>query len=246
VGDDIPNLGICALCRNTRQLRQSHIVPEFAYKPIYDEKHRLISFSPLDIDAKRYEQKGLRHRLLCDDCEGYLNTNFEDPFKRYWIDQNPLGRHAEQEAIILDDADYAQFKLFHLSVLWRASVCKLAPFSSVALGPHEEWIRQMLLAKDPGPAWTYPIMCVAIVGDDGVTQRNFFASPLPSRLSGHRGYTFTFCGCQWLYLVSSHRLVDVEGLTLGDDGRLPVLRKDVGSIFRRYHRGVRKVAGLSK
>src|SRR4051794_18890200 len=116
------NLGTCALCENTRPLRLSHIVPEFAYKPIYDKKHRLISFSPLDVDAKWYEQKGLRDRLLCDDCEGYFNTNFEHPFKQYWIDKNPLGRHAGQEVIVLDDVDYPRFKLFHLSVLWRASV----------------------------------------------------------------------------------------------------------------------------
>jgi hypothetical protein len=45
-----------------------------------------------------------------------------------------------------------------LSVLWRASVAAGRPFQEVSLGPHEESIRQMLLAEDVGNPEHYPIV----------------------------------------------------------------------------------------
>jgi len=51
--------------------------------------------------------------------------------------------------------DYAPFKLFQLSTLWCAAVAKGEFFSRVALGPHGETVRQMLLGGDPGEPWQY-------------------------------------------------------------------------------------------
>ncbi len=60
--------------------------------------------------------------------------------------------------------DYATFKLFHLSVLFRASVSSLSTFQEVNLGAlHEERIRQMLLNEDPGKDWEYPILGFAVL-----------------------------------------------------------------------------------
>src|SRR3546814_6453061 len=52
--------------------------------------------------------------------------------------------------------DYAQFKLFLLSLLWRAGVAKGRYFERVTLGPHEERLRAMLHDGDPGPFDLYP------------------------------------------------------------------------------------------
>jgi hypothetical protein len=50
----------------------------------------------------------------------------------------------------INGLDYAMFKLFHLSVLWRAGVSTREEFRNVKLGSHEDVIRQMLLRDDPG------------------------------------------------------------------------------------------------
>jgi hypothetical protein len=67
--------GRCALCQQDRELCASHIIPEFFYKPVYDEKHRFYTFStdPAD-EVEGPEQKGLREHLLCKDCEGKLSA----------------------------------------------------------------------------------------------------------------------------------------------------------------------------
>lgn len=50
----------CAICKDNSDLKNSHIIPEFFYKPLYDEKHR-INVIPLSQEQKRkYKQKGHR------------------------------------------------------------------------------------------------------------------------------------------------------------------------------------------
>ena len=58
---------------------------------------------------------------------------------------------------------YDQLKLFVLSVLWRASVSGQPYFAKVRLGPHEEPIRQALLAGDPGDERFYSVTLACFV-----------------------------------------------------------------------------------
>jgi hypothetical protein len=224
--------GICALCHNEGELCASHIVPEFVFAEMYDEKHRFIAASPAGPTILQRPQKAWREYLLCAGCERHLNENFEAPFKRYWLDGGALSRLATQPLIVLDDVDYASFKLFHLSVLWRASVCTLNDFRTVRLGPHEDAIRRMILEKDPGPSWKYPVICFGIVHENQV-QHNLSSDPLAVKLYGQRGFTFRFCGCQWIYLVASHPAWELEGKHLTEDGRMPVLAVPLREIVAR-------------
>jgi hypothetical protein len=120
---------------------------------------------------------------------------------------------------VLDGFDYASFKLFHLSVLFRAHVSRSCPFAD--LGPHAEIIRQMILNRDPGPAWRYPVICKAIEFE-GAPMDEFVAIGLPVRLDGTRGFMSVFLGVEWLCFVCSHRTTKIERLALRDDGSLPI------------------------
>src|SRR5205809_2236864 len=65
----------CALCRQERPLRKSHVIPEFMFKPLYDEKHRFWSVTNVLSKQNRLFQKGLREKLLCDACEQRLSEH---------------------------------------------------------------------------------------------------------------------------------------------------------------------------
>jgi hypothetical protein len=136
----------CRLCTTSQELCRSHILPEFLYQPLYDEKHR---FSILGLEGERYAQRGLTEKLLCHHCEQHLTR-----YKKYAAEimSGRLGHRFHQRGayIIIEGVDYTRFKLFQLSVLWRASVSKLEFFKLVSLGPHEERLRQMLVGSDPG------------------------------------------------------------------------------------------------
>lgn len=212
-------LGECALCRQQRKLCHSHIVPEFAYKGIYDEKHKLVTFHPASPDKIQSKQKGLREYLLCIECEQFINDEYEKPFKALWVDNDALAIVEHKREAILRDVDYRCFKLFHLSVLFRADAAKW-----VDLGPHRETIREMLLQGEAGPAWKYPIICQAIEFE-GKIMEEFVTSAFEIRLGGHRGYMLVFLGVEWVYFVSSHRCTPIEQRALKEDGSLPIARR---------------------
>src|SRR5574337_198522 len=135
---------LCRLCKEEKDLKCSHIIPEFLYKPLYDAKHRAVSLSEIEIGQrrnfgkKRLIQKGLRERLLCSECEQLLNNRYEKYFKALWFDQGALPSTIESGVTFeLHGLDYHKFKLFHLSVLFRAGVSSLPQFSQVKLGAHE-------------------------------------------------------------------------------------------------------------
>ncbi len=214
----------CALCQATAKLCQSHIIPEFCYKPIYDAKHRAVVVNPRDPSDQRYAQKGVRSELLCQRCEGLINDRYEKPFKAYWYDGDALAPYrAGEEVGYLINTDYSSFKLFHLSVLFRASVSDHPNFREVDLGPHEDRIRQMLLNQDPGEEWRYSIRCQAVAGPGGEVWDQLVGLGRRIKEDGHWGYHFTFAGAQWIYLVSSHPSL-IEGIHLTRHGRLPVVK----------------------
>lgn len=63
--------GECRLCGRHRKLHQSHIIPEGAYRPIYDEESRAIAIHSKNAKRRKIQQ-GLKERLLCDVCENIL------------------------------------------------------------------------------------------------------------------------------------------------------------------------------
>lgn len=226
----------CRLCGATAALQKSHIVPEFAYGPIYDEKHKLIAFDALNPEKRWKVQKGLREPLLCRDCEQLLNDRYERTFKDLWFDQRPLAVLESRDQAILAIPDPARFKLFHLSVLLRADLAKDGEWSEVALGErHRSRLTEMVLSEDPGAPHEYPIVCVAIrrTQADPTIWWDLVGPPIPGRMDGMRFYQFTFGGCGWLYYVASHRLPLVETVALRPDGMLPVVKRD-WLAFKRY------------
>jgi len=68
-------MAICRLCLHESELRNSHIIPEFVYKPIYDEKHRFDVIARAKEIRNDEKQKGLREHLLCQSCETKLSQH---------------------------------------------------------------------------------------------------------------------------------------------------------------------------
>jgi len=195
----------CKLCLQPRELRQSHIIPEFLFAPGYDEKHRLLEIRA-DSPSHRRPQKGWRERLLCSTCEGFINDNFERPISRIWSQLIPESIPASHDRLGLVNVPYAPFKLFHLSILWRASVATGRAWEPVRLGQrHEERLRAMLLAQDPGPPLSYPFLGNVMTGPASRDVALGTAmAPTSGRFGGARVYMFIYGGCSWHFIVSAH------------------------------------------
>jgi hypothetical protein len=155
--------GICKLCGKPSELQNSHIIPEFFYKLIYDSKPKGFRIIPADPSEKiGFEQQGIREHLLCKDCDNRRLGQWEDYVKRAFIDGKIVdGKRPQaakmQDCIVLQNLDYKKFKLFLLSLLWRMSIAQHDFFANVNLGQqHEKKIRKALLDEDPLRPEDYP------------------------------------------------------------------------------------------
>jgi hypothetical protein len=124
----------CALCLQPLELQRSHIIPEFLYESLYDDKHRLQVLSVLPDEPNWREQRGLRERLLCADCEGRL-SKWERYASLVLKGGLPITYRREGNVVFISGLDYVQFKLFQLSVLWRAGASTLQFFEKVSPRP---------------------------------------------------------------------------------------------------------------
>ncbi len=212
----------CALCHQEVELRRSHILPEFLYESLYDDKHRLqvLSISP-DKSSWR-EQKGLRERLLCDACEQRFSI-WERYASLVLKGGVELNYRSEGNIVHIAGLDYAKFKLFQLSVLWRAGVSTLPFFENVQLGKHAETLRLHLLAGAPGSSERYGCFMFGLKYQ-AQAFTGVIMEPGKVRLNGHAAYRFVFGGFLWAMLVSSHDLgAPLNQCTLSTTGQTVLL-----------------------
>ena len=215
----------CALCHEPTELRRSHIIPEFLYESLYDDKHRFQVLSILPDQPNWREQKGLRERLLCGVCEQRLSV-WERYASLVLKGGVPLTYRREGNVVFVSGIDYRQFKLFQLSVLWRAGVSALPFFEKVRLGKHGDLIRSMLLAEDPGPSNRYACVMFGIKFVDHALT-SFIMQPGRVRLAGHIAYRFVFGGFMWAMLASGHRLsAELCQCVLRETGDAVILVRD--------------------
>lgn len=192
----------CRLCLKERELKNSHIIPEFFYQPLYDEKHRFHVLSTKRERPRPMEQAGARERLLCIDCETKLSrweTYAANVFANIVItnqDTKPF--------ITVDRIDYRKFKLFELSILWRVSVASHSLFRKVDLGSHEEKMRYSLHEENAPQADYYGSIKFALMGNGGARLLNSFIYQAEYRcIGGHRAVRLIFGGYMWLFFMNS-------------------------------------------
>lgn len=212
----------CRLCHTDRPLRNSHIVPEFLYADLYNSKGHAVAINGLGNRGWKALQHGAKEHLFCETCEQHFNKYFEEPFLEQWVKATPLPDPWDIEDIHWVRLDYSSFKLFHLSVLFRVSVSSLPSFAAVALGPHEENLRQLLLSLNPGDAWQYPIFGQAIIHHETKRLIPMVSRATRSSYGGHRCYGMIYGGVQWWVSVSSHRNREFENVCLQPSGLMPL------------------------
>jgi hypothetical protein len=230
---------VCRLCNTANELCRSHILPEFVYRQLYDEKHRF-SILTAGVDNKLYGQRGLTERLLCHACEQRLCR-----YEKYAADVMTGRCHhrcqKQGDRITIKGIDYTPFKLFLMSVLWRASISTLEFFKLVSLGQREELLRQMLLAEDPGKPEEFG--CVVIFAHDrGHDMSDTLFNPEPMRWAGRRMYKLFFAGAAWLYHCDQQPPVaHLQKFFLRPEGSLVGLFGDLGEA-QRYGESAKRLA----
>ena len=195
----------CALCLESDDLQKSHIIPEFLYGAMYDDKHRYNVLTVLPGERERIEQKGIRERLLCRACE--LKISKLERYASLVIKGGAPGVEGNRQGTVVSvtGIDYAMFKLFLLSLIWRAGVAHDRYFERVQLGPHQERLRVMLNAGEPGPFDLYPCIFFGLNWEPGEIP-GLMIQPDKGKVWGHTTYHLVLPGLKLVFFMSSHRL----------------------------------------
>lgn len=223
----------CRLCSAKVALRNSHVISEWLYGPLYDRIHRYHLINAAPVPKQCFEQKGLRERLLCPTCETRLSV-YEGYARGVLFGGQEITVLRRKDGIELRDLDYRKFKLFQLSVLWRAGVAQQEFFSQVKLYHHEEPLQKMLLAEDPGRGTEYGCVIIPVV-TEGKPLTDLILQPMPVKNGDFDGYRFIFGGHTWIYLLGDGGRFPFSKLFLQEDGRMFIRRADerVESFLRR-------------
>ena len=186
----------CRLCKQNRPLRQSHIFPEWLYTPLYNENHRFFILSTDENKRRGTRRKGIYERLFCSTCEqlfskweGYARGVFYRVDSRMKIEKY-------HDRVVLSCLQYAPFKLFQMSLIWRASITNRHEVRRINLGPHAERLRKMLLEECPRASYQYPAILMSLPRSQDQIMRELIYPPelLPDKIDGHTGYWAVFGG----------------------------------------------------
>lgn len=193
----------CLLCEKDKKLCDSHIIPEFMYKPLYDDKHKFHQLSNFMDKNHEYLQKGLREKLLCRECELHI-SKFEDYAAKFFQGGTELRVTNFQDGIVVNQVDYTKFKLFQMSILWRMGVSSSPVFKKVSLGEkHENRLRKMILDENPGNPTDYGVL-YSLIYEDSKLLNELIIPPGSFRYKGYRMYRLVVGGLLWGFVVSSH------------------------------------------
>jgi len=201
-------MAICKLCLKERDLiKKSHIIPRFINKLLLtgDENQFYV--------IHKIPEKGInKHRLVYDSCyesdllciecdnligklETYAANVLANKNLPYSLALNithlylPNGKFFQ-----ICNVDYTKFKLFCLSLVWRASIAHGDFFKDVNLGKkHEEIIRQMILNNDAKGVNDYPIE-FATFNQQGSERVKLIAPPRKIKDGYNTFYRFSFVG----------------------------------------------------
>jgi len=216
---------ICRLCLKPKELKDSHIISEFLYGSIYDDKHRMMLLDLSKKTNKRNKiilQTGVREKLLCGECEEKL-SKWETYASKIIFHNVPKSPNDLNNIAVWSGIDYKTFKLFQLSLLWRAGISNLPEFKQVKLGPHEEKIRVMLYDENPGKAYEYGCAITRSKELPEIFTKLIMAPEMIRKINGHRCVRFVINGMFWIYFISSHtKQLELKEVFLSEDGDLKV------------------------
>jgi hypothetical protein len=200
-------IGKCKLCQQEKPLlNQSHIIPEFMHQGLFDQHHKIIKFVPAEYvnDNRcilRPSSGEYESGILCERCDNKVIGQYETYAKlalyggRLGSDGGPICKKMVTRKGIkytrCRNVNYQKFKLFLLSILWRASISRREFFREVNLGDSEDVIRKMILDGDPKRQEDFPILFFTWLNDQSV----------PKDIVGQPGKICTEEGVQYMFII---------------------------------------------
>lgn len=182
------------------------------YRDLFDDKHRLFEANVNYGELKtRIAQTGSHEpNLLCKKCENERLGKLERYASMLLYGGTPIVMRNEinlhgMKSTHCKEINYSHFRLFLLSIIWRASISKRPIFQDVKLGPHENVIREMIINEDPGDYKKYPCIMITYINVKKLPHQ-LIGQPILSREGGTYTYFLLIGGVLYIYFISQHNI----------------------------------------
>ena len=210
-----------SVCLKEKQLvKKSHIIPDFLYSDIYDSNHKILKFRPYEyvhgvklvmkVSTGEYDTD-----VLCKECENHI-SKYESYAKNYLFTGyfknqiKPKVTHYVNtqgiEFFLVENTDYLKFKIFLLSILWRANISKREVFKEIQINEDSEYIRKMILDNNPGDITQYPILFWTYLTDKKIPHQ-IIGQPTIVKVREHYVAKFIIRGF-WFMFVLNNKVTD--------------------------------------
>ena len=212
----------CLLCNNEKPLiKKSHIIPEFMYRELFDDKHKIFKLAP-----KKYIQGNMKYSrqssgeyeggLLCAKCDNEVIGNYENYARiaiyggKADVDECPYFENfSTKDGLRFTKCyrlNYKKFKLFLLSILWRASISKRKFFKDIKLEHNSEILRQMILNGDAKNKNDFPILLFTYIEEKSLPA-DLIAQPSMVNFHGENAFIFIISGFIYFFHLSIESII---------------------------------------
>ncbi len=240
-------MSICILCSENKALiKKSHIIPEFMYRELFDEKHSIKGyyFNKDTLDAKHIKSQytgEYEGGLFCENCDNVIIGKYE-AYARKIIYGGSFSKSESQKMIlkqedlfrdtfICEGVDYTKFKLFLLSILWRSSISSREFFSDIDIGEEACSLKEMIYIGNAGEWYEYPILILSYHSDKTIPTDLILQPRQIKHENGLLTCTFFISGLICIYFVT--RLEDklkplVIKNTIRPDNTMKIVNLPIG------------------
>ena len=245
---------ICKLClKEKKLLKKSHIIPEFMYQEMFDENHQIYKVPINDTSKARKQFTGEYEKdILCSDCDSKIIGTFEDYASKVLYggrvskdDKLELTNYRNEHGVVhtlIENIKYREFKLFLLSILWRASISSREFFKNVNLGEHEELLRTKIYEGDPMNSQDYPCV-IATLRNDVEYSKGLHIQPIQKSENSGIVVPFVISGTIYVFYIPQYSgPTELDEFYIDTLNKMKVLHtpKGMGEELIKHISGIRK------
>ncbi|MEX0719942.1 MAG: hypothetical protein WD059_04680 [Balneolaceae bacterium] len=192
----------CKLCLKDKEIIDSHIIPDFFYKGVKDIHGGIIRIDNSNEKQRiGFPKSGEYEKLLCFDCDNKRIGQLDNYASSLVGNESVLSFEDDTRQIVFP-VIFKKYKLFLLSIVWRASIAKRFFWANINLPKStEEQLRLQILKRKLYYENYFP--CVGLRFHDKKIKNPFFVmSPLHYKSDRTEFFTFIFGGYMWIFFQS--------------------------------------------
>ena len=209
------------------------------YLGIYNDKHQILTANFPDFEnITRIPTGYYDKQIMCQHCDNVILGELETYSSKVLFHGLKDKKNEVKivntitpdglRVLLLDNIDYSKFKLFLLSILWRASISNHPYFNEVSLGHHEERIRLALLHGDPLKEDDYQA-CMLLVKKNDELPRDYILNPIKINQKIDPSFCFYMNGSFYFFSTDKNESLEIYkhgSIKMSNKMEIPVIELD--------------------